>query len=89
MPEAVESFTASGFQGKDQGATQIMIDHESPAIQNSTQACFDCNGKLIDAKPPDVWEVYSGERFVKVKCANEKCGSTAWRPEQATPPKKT
>jgi hypothetical protein len=66
-----------------------MIDHEPPAIQNSTQACFDCGGKLIETKPPEVWEVYVGDRFVKVKCANEKCSSIAWRMEQPTPLKKT
>jgi hypothetical protein len=59
-----------------------MIDHEPPAIQNTTQACFICGGKLLAAEPREVWEVHSGERFAKVKCANEKCRSTAWRPEQ-------
>lgn len=65
-----------------------MIDYEPPAIQNTTQACFHCGGKLSDAEPPEVWEVHAGERFVKVKCANEKCGSMAWRPDQAKPQKR-
>jgi hypothetical protein len=52
------------------------------------RACFYCGGKLVDAEPLDVWEVHSGERFAKVNCANEKCHSMAWRPEQAKPQKK-
>ena len=65
-----------------------MIDYEPPAIQNTTQACYYCGGKLVAAEPLEVWEVHSGERFAKVKCANDKCRSMAWRPEQPQPQKK-
>jgi hypothetical protein len=60
-----------------------MICHEPPAIQNSTQACFYCNSKLADAEPLEIWEVDSGERFIKVRCSNQQCGSAAWRPDSA------
>jgi uncharacterized protein with PIN domain len=65
-----------------------MLDYEQPAIQNSTQACFYCNSKLTDVTPPESWEVRSGERFIKVRCSNQQCGSVAWRPDQQKQEKK-
>ena len=60
-----------------------MTYRQEPAIQNGTGACFYCDSSLVDVKPLEVWELHSGQLFVKVKCSNRVCEALAWRPGPA------